>query len=353
MLEKLLDRFREKGPSQPRSKMEAEKRRRLFIVLVIVVAVVTAVSIVGYGYYDTSVRPWNQRILKVNGTAIEMRAFVKTMRTWTLLYQIYYGSTITPSSELAQSVATSMQENELKRQELEGTYGIQIDEDAVDERFREMLVSEDATDEEFNEQYDVWKTNLKTYGLTIGDFKELYIKPLVISEELQKLVGDGEYPADSLVEHAQVQALLVLGADDAAQLRARWEAGERFDTLSEEESVSESLKDVSTDNGTSEWVAKGIKSTAFDGFVFSATPGMLSDPIQDTDSTGSYWLTTVVARESRTLSESDRDLLVGEAYSQWLEEVLASEDNDIVNYLDEESGEAKLSWALDHVAVGD
>jgi len=40
MLEKLLDRFREKGPSRPRSKIEAEKRRRFLIVLVIVVTVV-------------------------------------------------------------------------------------------------------------------------------------------------------------------------------------------------------------------------------------------------------------------------------------------------------------------------
>jgi len=352
MLEKLLDRFREKGPSRPRTKTETEKRRRLAIVLLIVVAVLSAVSLVGYGYYDTNVRPWKQRILKVNGTVIEMRAFVKTMRTWTALYQIYYGSTITASSELAQSAVTSMQENELKRQELEGAYGIHIGEDAIDEELRGMLVSENATDEEFNEQYDTWKTNLKSYGLTIKDFKELYIKPMLIGEELQKQIGDRDYPATDNLEHAQVQALLVTGSDAAAQLRARWESGEAFDTLAEEESVSESLRDTDSDNiSTIEWVAKGIKSEAFDNYTFSAAPEVLSDPIQDSDSTGSYWLIRVVARESRVLSESDRDNLVSEAYSKWLEEAKNSEENEIVNYLNEEGGAAKLDWALDHVAV--
>ena len=80
MLGKLLDRFRQKGPSRPRSKAETEKRRRVLIVLLIVLAVVSSVSVVGYGYYDTSIRPWHERIVKVNGTVIEMRQFVKTLR---------------------------------------------------------------------------------------------------------------------------------------------------------------------------------------------------------------------------------------------------------------------------------
>jgi len=135
-------------------------------------------------------------------------------------------------------------------------------------------------------------------------------------------------------------------------LRARWESGEAFDTLAEEESVSESLRDTDSDNiSTIEWVAKGIKSEAFDNYTFSAAPEVLSDPIQDSDSTGSYWLIRVVARESRVLSESDRDNLVSEAYSKWLEEAKNSEENEIVNYLNEEGGAAKLDWALDHVAV--
>ena len=357
MLEKLLDRFREKGPSRPRSKTETEKSRRLVIVLLIVVAVVASVSVVGYGYYDTNIRPWNQRIVKVNGTVIEMRAFVDTMRTWMLLYQMY-GSSISPSSELAQYVASSMEKNELMRQGLEGEFGIDVGsvttDSAVEARIRSMLVSENATDEEFDKEYDSFKTILKkSYGLSARDFKKLYIEPSLVSEELQKQIGIRDYPSTDNLEHAQVQALLVTGADAATVLRARWEAGEDFDTLADEDSVSESLGHITADNTTIEWVAKGIRSEAFDNYTFTEvwSPVVISDPIQDSDSTGSYWLIRVVARESRPLSDGDRETLIGEAYSKWLEEVSDPENNDIVNYLGEEGGTAKLNWALDHVAV--
>ncbi|MDM8000961.1 MAG: hypothetical protein QUS33_13490 [Dehalococcoidia bacterium] len=340
MLEKLLDRFREKGPARPRSKIEMEKRRRAAIVLVIVAAVVSAIGIVGWGYYSTSVRPWNQRVLKVNGTVLDMRHFVKMLRL--------YGAT---SADSADSVLSTMKENEISRQRLKEDFGVVISKEAVEAKLREELVSygfisENATDSEFKEGQKNLKKALKRFDLSVEDYKELLIEPSLVSEELKRLVGEREYPSTDNFEHAQVQALLVSGADDAANLRARWEAGESFDTLAKEKSVSSSLRDYATDNATkAEWVAKGIKSAAFDGFAFGASFDMLSDPIQDTDSTTSYWLIRVVARESRTLSDSDRETLASEAYSKWLEEATDPEKNEIVEYLTD----AKRDWALDQV----
>jgi hypothetical protein len=350
MLEKLLDRFREKGPSRPRTKTETEKIRRLVIVLLIVAAVVSSVAVVGYGYYDTSVRPWNRRILKVNGTVIEMRAFVKMLRL-NQSYASYYSS----SAEWAQGVATSMENNEISRQRLKDEFDVVISDEAVEVKLRELLgMTDNSTEEEFREAYKQAKASVKKAGFSMADLKKLAIRPSLVSEELQKQIGDVQYPATDNVEHAQVQALLVTGADDATQLRARWEAGEDFDTLADEDSVSESLGHITADNTSIEWVAKGIKSEAFDNYTFSEvwSPVVISDPIQDSDNTGSYWLIKVVARESRPLSDSDRETLVGEAYSKWLEEASDPANNDIVNYLNEEGvGPAKLNWALDHVSV--
>jgi hypothetical protein len=343
MLEKFLDRFREKGPSRPRSKMEAEKRRRLGIVLVIVVAVVAAVSIVGYGYYSTSIRPWNQRILKVNGTMFHMRYFVRMMRL--------YGVT---TSEYADFLISTMKENALGEQHLESEFpdvdlGSVTNDEAVKAKIRTLLgLTDNATQEEFDEAYGNWIDNLKQKGSSEKDLIELGIKPMLVQEELTRLVGERDYPSTDNFEHAQVQALLVTGADDAAQLRARWEAGDAFDTLASEKVVSSSLRDLAVDNTTIEWVAKGIKSEAFDNYTFSAPFDVLSDPVQDSDDTGKYWVIRVVGREFRALSESDRDTLESEAYSKWLEEISDPENNDIVDYLND----AKLNWALDHVTVG-
>jgi flagellar basal body-associated protein FliL len=356
MLEKFLDRFREKGPSRPRTKTETEKTRRLVIVLLIVVAVLASVALVGYGYYSTKVRPWNQRILKVNGTVIDMRTFVYALRLQQG-YSQYYSS----QAEWAQAVAGSLEQNELARQRL-AELGVDVTDvtssEAVDAKLREQLVSygfmsDNATESEFQEGRKSFKKALKKIELSLGNYEKLAIEPELISEELQKQIGDVQYPATDNVEHAQVQALLVTGADAATVLRARWEAGEDFDTLADEDSVSESLGHITADNTSIEWVAKGIKSEAFDNYTFREvwSPVVISDPIQDSDSTGSYWLIRVVARESRPLSDSDRETLVGEAYSKWLEEASDPENNDIHNYLEDESGPAKLSWALDHVAV--
>ena len=100
-------------------------------------------------------------------------------------------------------------------------------------------------------------------------------------------------------------------------------------------------------------MAKGIKSTAFDNYTFSenTTLGVISQPIPDSDSSEDYWVIKVIARESRPLSESDRATLISAAFTKWLEDAKNSEDNDIVNYLDKKGGQAKLAWALDHVAV--
>ncbi len=111
--------------------------------------------------------------------------------------------------------------------------------------------------------------------------------------------------------HAQVQALLIQGSDNATLMRTRWENGEAFDTLSKDGAVTSYLRDFAEDNTTANWVAKGVKSDAFDNYAFSATPGVLSDPIQDSDDTANYWLIKVIGTESRSLSETDRTTLIG------------------------------------------
>jgi hypothetical protein len=358
MLGKFLDRFRQKGPSRPRPKAEMEKRRRLVIVLLIVLAVVSSVSVVGYGYYDTGIKPWHERIVKVNGTAIEMRSFVKMLRLGQSQESNYSSST-----EWAQSVATGMEENELMRQGLQGEeFGVDVSEvtsdEAVEAKLREIfvaygLISDNATEDDYQQAYENARNSLKSIGVSIHDYEESIIKPSLTSEELRKQIGDRDYPETDNFDHAQVQALLITGSDNAALMRTRWENGEAFDTLTSDNSVSSYERDFAADNTTIEWVAKGIKSNAFDNYTFSenTTLGVISQPILDTDSAENYWVIRVSAKESRPLSDTDRDTLVSAAFTKWLEDAKDSGDNVIVYYLDKKGGQAKLAWALAHVAV--
>lgn len=340
---KFLDRFRQKGPSRPRSKAEAEKRRRLAIVLLIVVAIVVSVGIVGYGYYNTDVKPWRQPILKVNSTTYDMRYFVNLMRL--------YGLT---TSDYVDSLISAMEENALTRQYLKSEFpdvdlGAVTSDEAVRAKTREILgLSDNTTQEEFDEAYSNWLENFKQNGSSEKDLIEIGIKPMLVNEELQKQIGDRDYPTTDNYQHAQVQALLINGSDNATMMRTRWEAGEDFDTLRLEKSVSESVRE-SSDNKETNWVARGIKSEVFDNCTFTATPGVLNQAIKDSGDT--YWIIKVIARESKPLSETDRETLINQAFSKWLGEFKSSDENEIINYLNEEGGSAKLAWALDHVAV--
>ena len=337
---KLLDRFRQEGPKRPRSKTETEKIRRALILLLIVLAVVSSLSVVGYGYYETKVKPWRQPIVKVNSTVIRMRTFVKMLDL----------NQVTDQSQ-APYMATTLEEYELKRQYLKSEFGIQISQDDVDAKLRSLLVSDNATDEDYQTKYDSLVANLKTnYGITVKDLEKLYVEPQLVEERLREQIGNRDYPSTDNSAHAQVQALLISGSDNAMLMRTRWENGEAFDTLSKDSAVSSSVQDLASDN-TFNWVAKGIKSMAFDNYTFNATPGVLSDPIQDSDDTGKYWVIKVLATEQQPLSETDRTTLIGNAYDKWLADAKKPENNNIVYYLDKKSGAAKLTWALAHVTV--
>ena len=358
MLGKLLDRFRQKGPSRPRSKAETEKRRRVLIVLLIVLAVVSSVSVVGYGYYDTSIRPWHQRIIKVNGSVIEMRQFVKTLRL--------NGVT---SSESAQQVATVMEENELMRQYLESEFpdadvGAVTSDEAVEAKLREVfvlygLISDNATPDEYQQAYQDARDSLKTVGASMDDYEKLTIKPSLISEELQKQIGDRDYPVDRLVEHAQVEALLIQGSENATAVRDQWmgaaDQDAEFELLAADNATYKPVKKylkTNADNTTIVWVAEGIESAAFDNYTFSAVPGVeVGQPFPDSEGSENYWVIRVLEREPRTLSETDRSTFISKAFTKWLEDAKNPDNNDIVYYLSKKGGQAKLAWALDHVAV--
>ncbi len=347
MLGKSLDRSSQKKPRRPRTKAETEKRRRLFIVTLIVLAVVSSVAVVGYGYYDTVVKPWRQPILKVNGTTFDMRYFVKTLRMNGLT-----------SAQYAEYAIEIMKGNELRKQYLESEFpdvdlGAVMSDEAVDAEMVELMgLADNYTQEEYDQQYQELVTNLKTYELSAGDLRDLYIEPLLISKELTKQIGDRDYPATDNYDHARVQALLITGADNASLMRTKWENGAAFDSLADEAWVSDSFADTDTDNITPKWVARGIQSTTFDNCTFNMPLGMMGDPVQDGDGSGNYWLINVLAREARQLSEGDRDTLVSRVLEKWLEEAEASPDSVIVNYLNEEGGAAKLAWAVEHAEVG-
>ena len=323
---------RKGAPARGRSRWGREKRWLYTIEAIIVLTIIAVPAIVGYGYYDTRIKPWHQPIVRVNDTVFDMGYLVKMLRLQGM------SSTSTASDD--ESIAAYIQDNELMKQGLEKDFGVVISNEAIEGKLQELLSSSSMTAEEL-------KTNLTTVGISVEDFKQMYIKPSLVQAGLQQGIGDRDYPADQEFEHVRVQAMLVAGADNATAVRDRWLAGEDFNTLVADYSPSKYYPKTSSDNTTVEWIPRGIESAAFDEYAFAegSENVTVSEAIPESAGSENYWLIKVLEKGSRLLSESDRGTLIGDAFGKWLEDAKSAEANNMVSYLDD----SKIYWALDHI----
>lgn len=323
-------------PARRRSRWDKEKRWLYIIEAIIVLTIVAVPALVGYGYYDTHIKPWHQPIVRVNDTVFDMGYFVKMLRL--------YGLSSTSDASSAQSYATAIQDDELMKQGLKKDFGIVVSDNAIEGKLQELLTSYSMT-------ADQLKANLATMKISVEDFKQMYIEPSLVQSDLQQQIGDQDYPADQEFEHVRVQAMLVAGADNATAVRDRWLAGEDFNTLVTDYSPSKYYPSTSSDNTTVEWIPRGIESTAFDDYAFAdgSENSTVSDAIPESEGSGDYWLIKVLEKGSRLLSDGDRSTLISSAFDKWLQDAESAEADKMVNYLDSADGYSKIYWALDHI----
>lgn len=332
---------RKAEPRRKRSRWEAERQRRNIILVVISLTIVSALGIVGYGYYDTRVKPWHQPIVKVNDTVLDMEYFVKMLR-WSGVGQNPYTDV-----ETAQQAAVTMISNELMKQSAEKQFGIVASEESVNGKIREIFSSE-ITDEDFEQKYREVLRNLAEGRLSEEDLRRLYAEPAVLSRELLNRIGDEEYPVDGLFPHVHIRAILVTGSDNATAVKERW--GEDMKQLAVAFSASQYYP--TTDNV--EWVPRGMESSAFDDYAFGEGAnadnlGPISDPIEDSEESGKFWVIQVLGSADRPLSEDHRAALTGEALNEWLDNEKKPGVNEVVNSLEGVDGYERLYWAIDHV----
>jgi len=137
-----------------------------------------------------------------------------------------------------------------------------------------------------------------------------------------------------------VHPILLASKEEAEAVKARIAAGEEFDVVQGEVSQD-------TEHRCMYWLEEGTMSAAFDKYVFDPNTQLeaVSDPIRDdtVTTTGGYWLVKVVGEESnKDIDTQNRAFLKYTALNEWLDDLLADTDNEIISYLDDE----KKEWAL-------
>lgn len=134
---------------------------------------------------------------------------------------------------------------------------------------------------------------------------------------------------------ARVSGILVGSEAEALAVKARVDAGEDFTTLAEEVSL---VWDDENKDDRGNFTAESTE--VFVEYALSATTPLnsVSLPIRDTarSSPGGFWLFKVVESGTRDISETDRDTLVNSAFTLWLEEKQADQQNTIVKNMTDE-----------------
>ena len=157
------------------------------------------------------------------------------------------------------------------------------------------------------------------------------------------LVKVTERNSDTNESHAF--GMLLGSEEEAISINTKLNSGEDFDTLAEQYSQSWT-EDNKDDLG---WIS--IDSTAATTqYIFDTTIPLdtVSQPIKDTSSTtkGGYWLVKVTAAENSAISDDDQNTIIGQLFTDWLDQIIANPDNNVVSYLDQN----RKDWATDYLS---
>jgi len=160
------------------SRWEKERRRRRIIEIVILVTIVAVLGLIGYGYYNTRIKPWHQLIVKVNDKVFDMSYYVKMLRLW--------GGDL--SGEKLEEVVVMIERHELLRQAAKES-DINISDDEVEQELRDLLSfdPDKESEEEFAQRY---QDLLNTLRLSDKDFRQMFIEPMLLEEKLREQMGE-------------------------------------------------------------------------------------------------------------------------------------------------------------------
>jgi parvulin-like peptidyl-prolyl isomerase len=263
------------------SHWQQQKRRRRIILGLGIFIVATVLAIVGAGWYIGYYQPLHQIVIRVNNTEFNMNYYIKMLKFYGEGWPIQY------MDALANDVVTVIERNELIRK---GALqlGISVSDKAVDEK-------------------------LKSYDPPLSkDYRDIARTELLISKLLDRHF---EQKVPVFAEQRHIMAMFLESESQAAEVRARVEAGEDFAELAGELSLDSLSKDK---KGDLDWHPQGVLAellaTSVPGeYAFSSEVGVLSQPIYDETKTKSvgYWLVKILDRQQEPEQVHIQAILLG------------------------------------------
>jgi parvulin-like peptidyl-prolyl isomerase len=239
-----------------------------------ILVIVAVLGVMGVGWYLGWYQPLRETVIRVNDTEFNMDYYVKALE---FHLQGQSGQMV---QFLINSVAQSIQQNELIRQETL-KLGITIDDETVDQE-------------------------LESRAFPVNQVTRDIVRTDLLINKLQDEYLEQQVPV--FAEQKHIWAMFLENESQANEVRNRLEGGEDFAELAGELSLDNLTK---TEQGDLGWRPKGVLTALMgtsipDEYIFTAEAGALSPPLHDEAKRKSvgYWLIKVL-EISRKTKEAD------------------------------------------------
>jgi len=385
------------------SKWQRQTRIRHIIIIAVAIFLAGILGYVGYGYYNSEIKPSHGIVIEVNDVSFNMGYYMEMLDAQTKNMEpsyVYYSTdTIAryiEDAELMRQEAKALDivasreeidtaieekeypndkiyrdivETEILYQKLSGYFDSALPDTMEQAHVQVMLV-------ESQEMADAVMAKIESSGNFTALVDEFSCNPQIegdlgwLPQELMPRASIGEVAFslepgetskiydESVIKNVgywlievtdkneeggiKARAMLLGSEQEALEIKSKLDKGEDFAVLAKEYSQHGS-KD---DGGELGWLKQGdMNSEAFDEIAFNLPLNSVSEPVKDesVQTEGGCWIAKVLQKGEHELGEEIKERLTSNDFAQWLQE--QRENNTINNYLDEE----KRAWAVDRV----
>lgn len=290
-------------------RVDAERWNRLLILGGVVAVILVALGIIGFGWYQTRIRPLGKTVLRVEDTRISLAHLERRMRL-----ERAERPFALQGQNLLQLPDLVLSQLEVEATLLEGAEELEITvtEEEVDAKIREEgNLAEDVAPNLFAYEF---RQQVEESGLEQGEYRQM-LRARALAE---KVLNYFVFLAPS--EEPQVRIRWIVADSEERALQAFWRlaSGEDFAELAREFSVESSTAEQ---GGVVEWSPRGTFPVAgLEDFLFEeAEPGQRSEIIA---SGQFFYIVELLEREeSRPLDDDQKRVIGSREMNKWVDEM--------------------------------
>ncbi len=274
-----------------------------------------AAGVIGYGYWDTSIRPKSEAALQVGDTSFTLSYLERRIHQAAVQsgYVMPQDITATQTQQILQSlldqVLTQVESEELT---LQGApeLGITATDQEIDDKIAELQgLTSDTSQEEFLTAY---RKAVQESGLSTKDYRNMIEASVLESKIRDKFLKE----APDTAEQVRFRLILVATQDDAKKVIDRLDAGEDFGDLARELSTDSASKDK---GGEYDWMPVKTLPDQLVQALSSLNVGQRSEPIAV--SQGYLVMEPLDKPTERQTTDDQKASLADSAFNDWQNQV--------------------------------